>query len=309
VPDDYPAVFTGSAAEARLRALGDVTIHTARGADDETELARRVGDAVAVVNIRAHAHFSARVLEACPNIRLISVWGTGTDNIDLDACRAKNVTIRSTAGVNARAVAEHAVALMLSVLRRIPAMDADLRNGGWARSPIAQLEGKTVGIIGLGAIGARTAELAKAFGVRLLASTWGPDNGRAAALGANHVSIEQLLRESDVVSVHLQLTAETTRFLNRERLALMKPTACLVNTARGAVIDRDALVDALRNGRLAGAALDVFHDEPLPPLDPLLSLRNVVLTPQIAGMTPEVIAAGLDLAVRNVELFLANAPA
>src|SRR5262245_23763527 len=279
VPDDFPAALTGSAAEPRLRAMGEVTVHTERGADQEPELIRRIGDAAVVVNIRAHARFTERVLAACPGLRLISIWGTGTDNVDLAACRNRGVAVTNTPGVNAHAVAEHTLALMLAVTRRLPAMDRDTRAGQWPRGLLVQLEGRTLGLVGLGAIGSRVARLARAFDMHLLAATYGPDRGRAAALGAQHVPIETLLRDSDVVSLHLRLSADTTGYLDRARLALMKPTAYLVNTARGALVDKAALADALRAGRLAGAALDVFHEEPVPAGDPLLGLPNVVLTP------------------------------
>ena len=308
VPDDYPPVFTGSAAEARLRALGDVTVHTGRGADDETELARRIGNADAVVNIRAHARFTASVLAACPELRLISIWGTGTDHVDLETCHARGIAVLSTPGVNAHAVAEHTIALMLAALRRIPATDADLRAGRWAREATGQLEGRLVGVVGLGAVGRRVAHLAAAFGVRLLAHTQTPDKGRAAAVGARSVPLDALLRESDVVTLHLRLDDGTRGILGRDRLVLMKPGAWLINTARGALVDRAALIEALAARRLGGAALDVFHDEPLPAGDALRTLPNVVLTPHVAGNTPEVIAAGLDLAVQNVERFLGVAP-
>jgi D-3-phosphoglycerate dehydrogenase len=304
VPDDFPPALSGTAAEQQLRALGDVTVCTERGADHEAELIRRVGTADVVVNIRAHARFTASVLAACAQLRLISVWGTGTDHIDLDACAARGVTVANTPGVNANAVAEHTMALMLAVTRRIPSFDAAVRAGQWPRGMLVQLEGKTLGIIGLGAVGRRVATLAAPFGMRLLASTNGDDAGRAAAVGAQHAPLETLLRESDVVSLHLRLSDDTTGVLSRERLALMKPSAFLINTARGGLVDRAALVDALRDGRIAGAGLDVFHDEPLRNDDPLLSLSNVVLTPHNAGMTHEVIDVGLRRAVENVASYL-----
>jgi (S)-sulfolactate dehydrogenase len=304
VPDDYPPVLSGSPAEAKLRALGDVRIFTERGADQEPELIRRVGDAHIALNIRAHARFSERVLASCPDLRMISIWGTGTDNVDLVACQARGVRVTSTPGVNARAVAEHTVALMLSLLRRIPAMTEDLRGGGWARAPLVQLEGKTVGLVGAGAIGGRVAELLRPFDVRLLGWSARGDVERVVALGASPVSIDDLLAESDAVSLHLRVTPETTGFMSASRLARMKPAAVLVNTARGALVDQAALVGALRGGRLAGAALDVFEHEPIESGDALLGLPNVVLTPHVAGMTREVIEAGLDLAVRNVQEFV-----
>jgi D-3-phosphoglycerate dehydrogenase len=308
VPDDFPAALTGSAAEPRLRTMGHVTVHTERGADQAAELIRRIGDAEIVINIRAHAKFTDGVLAACPRLRLISVWGTGTDNVDLDACRARGVAVTNTPGVNAHAVAEHTIALMLAITRHIPAMDRETRAGQWPRAMLVQLEGRTIGLIGLGAIGSRVAELLKPFGVRLLAATYGPDAGRAAALGARHVSLDTLLRESDIVSVHLLLSADTRGYLGRDHLALMKPTAFLINTARGAIVDKAALLEMLREGRIAGAALDVFHEEPIPQGDPILALSNVVLTPHNGGQTREVIDAGLLRAVENVEHFLAGRP-
>lgn len=304
VPDDYPAVLTGTAAEGELRALGDVAIHVEAGANDEAELARRIGDASIVLNIRAYAKFTKSVLDRCPNLKLISIWGTGTDHIERVECERRGILVANTAGVNAHAVAEHTIALMLAVTRRIPAMDRDVRAGQWPRGLLTQLEGHTLGLVGLGAIGRRVAALAAPFGLRLLATTSGPDAGRAAALGAKAVSIKMLLAESDIVSLHMRLDATTEGMLSRERLALMKPTSFLINTARAGLVDRAALLDALQTGRLAGAALDVFHQEPLPTNDPLLSLPNVVLTPHNAGMTREVIDNGLRRAVENVEQFL-----
>jgi phosphoglycerate dehydrogenase-like enzyme len=304
VPDDFPTVLTGSAAERLLRTLGDVVMHTDRGADQEAELIRRITGAEVVLSLRAYTRFSDRVLAACPSLRVISIWGTGTDNVDLAACRERNVTVMNTPGVNAHAVAEHTMALMLAVTRHIPSMDAAVRRGAWPRGQLVQLEGKTLGVVGLGAIGRRVAALATAFGMRVLASTWGPDDGRSAALGARHVDIETLLRDSDVVSLHMRLTADTREVLSRDRLALMQRTAFLINTARAGLVDRVALVDALRDGCLAGAGLDVFHEEPIPANDPLLTLPNVVLTPHNAGMTPEVVEVGLRRAVENVDRFL-----
>jgi D-3-phosphoglycerate dehydrogenase len=308
VPDDFPPAMTGSAAEPRLRGMGSVTVHTERGADQEAELIRRIGDAEVVINIRAHARFTDRVLAACPALRLISIWGTGTDNVDLAACRARGVAVTNTPGVNAHAVAEHTLGLMLAVMRRIPAMDRGTRTAEWPRGQLVQLEGRTVGLVGLGAIGSRVAALLRPFDVRLLAATYGPDAGRSAAAGARHVPVETLLRESDVVSLHLRLGADTQHYLGRDRLALMKPTAFLINTARGGLVDKAALIDALREGRIAGAGLDVFHEEPIPSGDPILGLSNVVLTPHNGGNTREVIDAGLRRAVENVEHFLAGRP-
>jgi phosphoglycerate dehydrogenase-like enzyme len=259
-------------------------VHTERGADQEAELIRRIGHAEVVINIRAHAKFTDHVLAACPRLRLISIWGTGTDNVDLTACRTRGVAVTNTPGVNAHAVAEHTVGLMLAITRRIPSMDRETRAAQWPRAQLVQIEGKTVGLIGLGAIGGRVAQLLAPFGVHLLATTYGPDGGRAAKAGARHVPVETLLRESDIVSLHLRLSADTQSYLGRDRLALMKPTAFLINTARGAVVDEKALYEALRDKKIAGAGLDVFEEEPPAPDNPLLKLDNVVLTAHTAGV-------------------------
>jgi D-3-phosphoglycerate dehydrogenase len=306
VPNDFPSVFAGSAAEAGLRRLGDVTVFSERGADQEAELIRRIADADVVVTLRAHSRYSERVLAACPRLRFISVWGTGIDNVDADACARHNVGVTNTPGSNANAVAEHTLALMLAVGRRIPTLDRELREGKWTRGFGVQLEGKTLGLVGLGAIALRVASLAAPFGMKLLVSTWGADNGRAAAFGARHVPVETLLAESDFVSLHLRLTAETERYISRDRLALMKPSAFLINTARAGLVDRDAMIDALRTGRIAGAGLDVFHEEPLPADDVLIELSNVVVTPHNGGMTREAVEAGFQMAVDNVARFIAQ---
>ena len=304
VPDDFPSVFAGSEAEARLRMRGALTVFSDRGAETEAELIRRVGNARAVINIRAYSKFTERVLAACPNLGLISIWGTGTDNVDLAACAARGVTVANTPGVNAHSVAEHTMGLMLAVTRAIPELDRAVRAGEWPRRLLTQLEGRTLGLIGFGAIGSRVAELARPFGMRVLVWSWGADNGRASAHGAHHVSLETVLRESDIVSVHLRLTAATEGILGATQFALMKPGAYFINTARAGLVDREAMIDALREKRIAGAALDVFHQEPTAADDPLLSLSNVVLTPHDSGMTAEVIDLGLRRAAENVEKFL-----
>jgi phosphoglycerate dehydrogenase-like enzyme len=183
-------------------------------------------------------------------------------------------------------------------------MDTGVRAGEWPRGLLVQLEGKTLGVIGLGAIGSRVATLASAFGMTVLASTLGEDGGRSRLVGARHVPLETLLRESDFVSLHLRLSEKTARHLDRDRLALMKPSAFLINTARAGLVDRDALLDALRHEQIAGAGLDVFHEEPIRSDDPLLQLTNVVLTPHNAGSTAEVIDRGLQQAVENIRAFL-----
>ena len=308
VPDDFPSVFAGTVAEERARKLGEVRVFTERGADDERELIRRIGGARAAINIRAHARFSDTVFTACPALKLVSVWGTGTDNIDAHAAGMRGVTVCNTPGINAFAVAEHALTLMLTVARKITLLDTEMRKGRWPREMLTQLVGKTLGVFGMGAIGSRVATLGRAIGMTVLGWSALGDEARIRAAGARPASKDEILRTADVVSLHVRMTTETRGFIGRKELALMKPTAILVNTGRGALVDRDALVSALKERRLLGAGLDVFHQEPLPADDPMLSLPNVVCSPHNAGQTPEVIRDGLLAAVANVENFLRGKP-
>jgi D-3-phosphoglycerate dehydrogenase len=307
VPDDFPSVFKGTAAEERCRRLGETRVFVERGADGESDLIRRLGGARIVINIRAHARFSDAVLDACPRLQMISVWGTGTDNIDLESAQRRGVTVCNTAGVNANAVAEHAIALMLAVARRIPKLDREMRAGAWPREMLTQLLGKTLGVFGTGAIGMRVIALGRALGMQVSAWSARGDAARIAAAGARASTKDEILRDADVVTLHLRLTPETRGFLGERELSLMKQSAILINTGRGALVECGALLEALGAGRLC-AGLDVFHDEPLQPGDPILSFPNVVVSPHNAGQTPEVVRDGLLRAVGNIENFLQGRP-
>jgi D-3-phosphoglycerate dehydrogenase / 2-oxoglutarate reductase len=308
VPDDFPSVFEGSTAHARCRAIGDVRLFTARGADEETELIRRIDRANVAINIRAHANFSEAVFAGCPNLKMVSVWGTGVDNIDLTAAGRRGVTVCNTPGVNAFAVAEHAIALMLATARRIPRIDHEMRGGKWPREQLVQCLGKTLGVFGTGKIGARVAEIGRALGMTVLAYSARGDAARVAGLGARAASKEEILRQADFMSLCLRLEPETRGFLGRREFAQVKKSLIFINTGRGALVDREALLDALSTGKIAGAGLDVFHEEPIKPDDPLLGMPNVVLSPHHAGQTPEVVRDGLLAAVTNVENYLAGTP-
>jgi len=197
---------------------------------------------------------------------------------------------------------------MLAVARRIVSNDRSIRGGGWARGYGTQLHGKTLGVVGTGSIGRQMIGLGKAIGMQVLAWTLHPSPERARRYGVRFVSLDELLAGSDVVSLHLVLSPQSTGLIGERELSLMKPTAILVNTARGPMVDEEALVRALEEGRIAGAGLDVFCDEPLPPGHPLTRMDNVVLSPHVAAMTPEATLAGLEMAVDNVESFLAGRP-
>jgi phosphoglycerate dehydrogenase-like enzyme len=196
-------------------------------------------------------------------------------------------------------VAEHAIALMLSVARRIPQIDRGMRAGEWPRDMLGQLHGKTLAVLGTGAIGTHVAKLARAFGMTVL--TWSARNNTPAER-------DDYLKQADFVSLHVRLTPQTRGFVGAREFALMKPQAILINTGRGALVDREALHEALAKQRIGGAGLDVFHDEPLKPDDPILGFANTVLSPHNAGQTPEVRRDGLLLTIENVERFLAGKP-
>lgn len=299
IPDDQPVVMGNSAAYKKWRS---VSYHeTLPGSEDA--LLERIRGFEVVINIRSSTKFTERVFAECPSLRMLSIWGTGTDNIDLAAAKRHGVTVTNTPGVAAVSIAEHSLMLTLAVARRIVAMHQQVVAGGWPRGQSVQLRGKTLGIIGLGAIGRAFARLGEAIGMRVIAWTMHPN----PALGFALVELDELLRESDVVSMHLRQSPETIGFLGAREFGLMRPTAFLINTARGPIIDEAALIAALRERRIAGAGLDVFDVEPLPAGHALTALDNVVLTPHNAGVTPEVLEAGLALALENVESFLGGA--
>lgn len=304
VPDDCPPVLASSPSFPTLNDIVHVGYFDTlpRSAD---ELISRIREAELVINIRSSIKFTQEVLAACPRLKIVSVWGTGTDHIDLAAAAKHAVTISNTPAVSAPSIAEHALTLMLAAARRIPQQDAAVRAGDWPRGQSIELRGKTLGIVGLGAIGRRFGELGRGIGMRVIAWTLHPN----PALGFELVDLDELLRSSDVVSLHLRLSDQTKGMIGAREFGLMKENAILVNTARGAIVDEAALVDALTTNRIRGAGLDVFTSEPLPAGHPLTRLTNVVLTPHCAGITPEALEAGLQMAVDNVRSFLAGAPA
>ena len=303
IPDDSPPVLAPSAVFPALQARAQLDYHnTLPGSEDV--LTERIRAAEVALNIRASSRFTARVFAACPHLRLLSVWGTGTDHIDLAGAAQHGVAVTNTPAVSARSIAEHALALLFAVARRIPEMDAATRLGTWPRGRSIELYGKTCGVVGYGAVGRHFARLAAALGMRVIVWTVHP----AQYNGVDFVELDEIFRTSDVVSLHLRLSPETEAFVGAAQFARMKPTAILINTARGRIVDETALLHALATGRIAGAGLDVFSIEPLPPHHPLTMLGNVVLTPHCAGITPEALEAGLRMAVDNIWAFLEGRP-
>lgn len=299
---------------SRQRAEELVERYAAKGCDfvvypdrkeDEQTLVERMKDAdvVIVSNIR----LSREVLEQCPKLKFLNVAFTGLDHIDQDYCREKGIVIRNASGYATQAVAELAVGLMLDVYRKITPFDASTRNLQGRNNILGrELHGKTVGLVGTGAIGLRTAAILKAFGCRLLAYSR-TERQEALDMGVEYTTLEDLMKRSDIISLHTPLTAQTKGLISREMLELCKPSAIIINTARGAVIDNEVLAEMLNKGCISGAGIDVYeYEPPLQSNHPLLSAKNVVLLPHVAFATEESFSIRVDIILRNLDEYLAK---
>jgi phosphoglycerate dehydrogenase-like enzyme len=247
----------------------------------------------------------ARLMKAAPRLRFIQRIGSGTDLIDLRVASELGIPVANMTGVNAESSSELAVLLMLAVLRRLPEAHLSIVSGRWLRYEMRggtyELRGKQVGIIGLGQIGRVVAGHVRGFGARpVYYNSRRLDPAEETGLGVPYLPLDELLRSSDIVTLHMPLTAETKRMIGRRELSLMKPTAVVVNTARGGVVDERALVEALRDRRIMGAGLDCLEMEPPSPDNPLFQLSNVVLTPHVAGVTEDSQVALIQRALGNV---------
>jgi phosphoglycerate dehydrogenase-like enzyme len=292
-------VLAASAVFPALKARAEVDHFDSLPFGEET-LIERIRHADAVLNIRASTKFTARVFEACPKMRMLSVWGTGTDHVELPAAARFGVTVTNTPGVSAVSIAEHALALLFAVARHIPQIDRSTRAGVWERGRFVELRGKRCGVIGYGAIGREFARLAAGIGMEVLLWTMHPEQYPGVAFADLH----EIYTTADAISIHLRLSPDTESFVGPEQFAVMKPNAILINTARGPIVHEGAMVSALVNHRIAGAGLDVFAGEPIARDHPLNGLDNVVLTPHCAGATPEALEAGLAMAAENIWAFL-----
>ncbi len=307
VPDDFPALFVHSAQMDRLHTLGAVRAHTTR-AETTHELLARLKGAAAVVNMRAFTKFTAEVFAALPDLRVIAVSGTGTDNIDLEAASRHGVHVCNTPEANSDSVAEHTFALLLALARGLRPMEDRMRAGEWWHHYGMELRGKALGLIGLGRIAARVARVAHGFGMNPLGWSFTRDEERARRLGVTSVELDELLARADVVSLHLRLSDRSRGILGRAELGRLKTSALLVNTARGALVDEAALADALAAGRIAGAALDCYAEEPLPLDHPLRHTPNTLLVPHAGWMTVEARERMLSEPVDNIVAWLEGHP-
>lgn len=248
------------------------------------------------------APITRRVLEALPSVRVVSEYGIGVDNIDVAAATQLGVWVANVPGFCAEEVSDHTIAAILALARRLVALDRIVRSGGWgagAAGTMRRLNTQTVGLIGFGRIAQLVARKASALGMRVLAHSPHTTEERAATVGAVAASLDDLLRNADFVCLHAPATPDTRGMIDARALGLMKPTAYLVNVGRGSLVDEGALVDALRGGGIAGAALDVFAQEPPDPSNPLLKLENVLLSPHAAFYTEESLRDLQTSAARN----------
>lgn len=245
------------------------------------DLVEMLRDASAVV--AGSEPYTAEIIRQLPKLRVIARWGVGFDAIDLRACDAAQIAVCTTPGVNHHAVAEHAIALLLAVVRGFPRLEQDVRHQNWRMIPRPRAMGKTLGLVGLGRIGQAVATRAIGLGMNVIACEPFPDIPFIQEWNIELVDLNTLLNRSEFVSLHCPSSSETAQLMNAQRFARMKRGAILINTARGSLVDEEALCDSLRSGHLGGAGLDVFQKEPLALKSPLLEFDNVLVSPHIGG--------------------------
>lgn len=265
---------------------------------DPEKLKERIGGSEVI--ILTNQVLPGEVIRSAPNLKMISVAFTGVDHVDMEACREQGITVSNAAGFSDQGVAELSVGLMINLFRKITAQDVLTRKGKVRLGLGRELGGKTVGIIGTGRIGLQTAKLLQAFGCSLIAFSR-TRKTEAADMGIMYVSMEELMKNADIVTVHTPLTAETKGLIGRKEIELMQSTAILINTARGPVVDYEALAEALNTGRIAGAGLDVYKVEP--PLDtdhPILRAKNTITLPHIGFATEEGIQLRSEIVEENI---------
>ena len=305
--DDYQDVALSSADWSPVTGRADVTVFTDHVAD-EAALVQRLAPFDVIVAMRERTAFPATVLDRLPRLRLLVTTGMANASIDLRAAARLGVTVCGTGGSRA-ATPELVWGLILALARHIPQEDAAVRSGGWQRTVGRELAGSTLGLLGLGRIGQRIARYARAFEMNCIAWSQNLTAERAEAAGARLVTKDQLFAEAGIVSVHLKLSERTVGLVGAAELALLGPDGLLVNTSRGPIVDEAALVEALRQGHISGAALDVFDTEPLPPGHPLRTMPNTVLTPHLGYVSREAYAVFYAEAVEDIASWLDGSPA
>ena len=288
--------------EATLRGLDADVLYDPALVDDRAATLRAVADADAII-VRNRTRVDGELLAAAPRLRAVGRLGVGLDNIDLAACEARGVSVHPATGANAASVAEYVIGALLVLVRGCFGANDAMIAGQWPRGPLGkggEIGSRTLGLVGYGTIAREVASRARALGMTVIAHDPALAADDPAWDGTQGVALDDLLARADAVSLHVPLTAATRGLIGADALATMKPSAVLVNTARGGVVDEAALADALRNERLGGAALDVFDDEPLVDGARWRGCPNLVLTPHVAGVTAEANGRVSYLTVENV---------
>lgn len=304
---DRCTITTGDVSLSPLEAFGEVIYHDVI---PHEKIADAIADSDAVIVNKAI--ITDEIMDKCKNLRFIGVFATGYNNIDVKAAAARGITVCNVPGYSTNSVAQHTFALMLHFASRADDYAASVAKGDWANAkafsylsfPTSELCGKTLGIFGFGTIGKAVARIALAFGMNVIAAVRRPQTFE----GVTFVSKEALFARADYLSLHCPLTDETRHLINRETLALMKPTAVIINTARGGVIEEEALTEALNEGKLRGAAIDVLDQEPMRPHHPYLTAKNCYITPHVAWASIEARTRLIDLVASNLDAFQKGSP-
>ena len=290
----------------------ELTVYDRTAYGESPLIAQRIGDAEVIVTNKTP--ISQQTLEQCPNLKLIAVLATGYNVIDCAAARKKGISVVNVPTYGTASVSQYSIALLLEICHHIGHHDQSVHAGNWANNadwcywdyPLIELEGKTMGIIGFGRIGQAEGRIARALGMRVLAYDLHPsDSGRAIG---EYVDLDTLYRQSDVISLHCNLTPENTRMINKDSIAKMKDGVILINNARGQLIDEQDVADALNSGKLAAAGLDVVYTEPIREDNPLLKAKNCIITPHISWAPKESRQRIMDVTAENIRAFLAGRP-
>jgi phosphoglycerate dehydrogenase-like enzyme len=306
VLDDYQHVAEGMADWSAIPNAEVTFFHDTL--KDEDSLVARLEPFEILATMRERTRLPANVLDRLPNLKLLAGTGARQAHVDMEAAARNGVVVCGTGGGGGSTTGELAWGLIISLMKHIPSQDQALRQGQWQKGLVSDMVGKTLGIMGLGRIGAQMASIAHAFGMPVIAWSRTLTPERAAEHGAIYVSWDELFTQSDVVTVHVPLSDISRGWITARELGLMKPTAYLINTSRGPIVQEEALLDALRNRTIAGAGLDVYDQEPLPAGHPILSLDNVVVTPHLGYATEETLSRWYRDIVDNINAYLQGEP-
>lgn len=291
----------------QLRRMGELQVFGDPPKSDEELRERMRGADIVIVG---WSNITKEILESVPNLKMLAIWATTCHYVDLEAAKKRGIVVTHVPGYGTEAVAEHAFVLLLATIRKLLLADHQVREGKFDWRPLkgAELADKTIGIVGTGAIGCRVGEIAKGFRMHILGYDITPNHKRAQEIGMKYVDLQTLLKESDIISLHVTLTANSEHLIGKKEFEMMKNGAVLINTSQGKVVDEKALVDGLTSGKLSCAGLDVFSQEPPARDNSLFKLDNVVLTPHIGFHTSEAVERCSDICIDNVAKFLEGRP-